>query len=267
MSEFLDTALAIARQAAAVLREGHGHAEEVNFKGEVDLVTEWDKRSERLIVGALQQAYPDHGIMAEEGARENSHSEFRWVIDPLDGTTNFAHGLPVFAVSIALLHHGRVIAGVVADALRDEYYTAAAGEGAHVDGRPIRVSQTDDLGVSLLGTGLPYDIRSNPNNNLDHFVNFAVRSQAVRRIGSAALDLAWTAAGRFDGYWEYRLHPWDVAAGALIVAEAGGLVTDAAGGDDYLSGDSIVASNGRIHAGMLQVLREGADAPKPNGSM
>jgi myo-inositol-1(or 4)-monophosphatase len=263
MSDYLATAVEIARQAAGTLREGHGRAGQVDFKGAVDLVTEWDRRSERLIVEALQAAYPDHAIHAEEGGGNNHPSDYQWIVDPLDGTTNFAHALPVFAVSIALLHRGRPLVGVVADVLREEYYTAEAGGGATLNGRPIRVSPTASLAMSLLGTGFPYDLRSDSGEILEQFANFAVRSQAVRRIGSAALDLAWTAAGRFDGYWEFRLKPWDVAAGALIVAEAGGTVTDAAGGDAYLSGDSIVASNGLIHEAMMRVLREGKQAPLP----
>jgi myo-inositol-1(or 4)-monophosphatase len=263
MTDYLATAERIAREAATVLREGYGQAQEVNYKGAVNLVTEWDRRSEELIVGSIRAAYPGHAILAEEGGRTHGTGDYLWIVDPLDGTTNFAHGLPVFAVSIALTQGGRPVVGVVADALRQEVFAAEAGGGAMLNGRPVRVSTTEALGASLLATGLPYDVRTNPDNNLDHFVNFAVRSRAVRRIGSAALDLAWTASGRFDGYWEYRLFPWDVAAGALLVAEAGGQVTDALGGPDFLSGASILASNGRIHDAMRQVLREGKNAPKP----
>jgi myo-inositol-1(or 4)-monophosphatase len=265
MTDYLTTAVEVAREAAAILREGYGRAEQVDFKGVVNLVTEWDRRSEALIVNSLRSAFPSHAIFAEERGPDGRNSDYQWVIDPLDGTTNFAHGLPVFAVSIALVHLGRPVAGVVVDPVRDEYYTAEAGGGACLNGRPIHVSTTDSLSVSLLGTGFPYNLRTNPDNNLPHFVDFAVRTQAVRRIGSAALDLAWTAAGRFDGYWELWLHTYDVAAGALIVAEAGGMVTDATGGDQYLSGDSIVASNGLIHQAILQVLRDGEGAPKPSG--
>jgi len=266
MSAFLDAALEIAHGAAAILREGRGHAEQVDFKGEVDLVTEWDRRSENYILSGLRSAFPDHAMDGEESGFDHVASDYVWAVDPVDGTTNFAHGLPVFAVSIALLHLGRPIVGVVVDPVRDEFYTAEAGAGAWLNGRPIHVSRTSDLAVSLLATGFPYDLRTNPDNNISHFVNFALRSQAVRRIGSAALDLAWTAAGRFDGYWEYRLNSWDVCAGALIVAEAGGLVTDARGGDHYLDGSSIIASNGLIHEAMLQVLREGEQAPRPGAN-
>jgi myo-inositol-1(or 4)-monophosphatase len=253
----------VARGAATILREGYGRAEQVEFKGVVDLVTEWDRRSEHYIVESLRAVFPDHAYRAEESGADNRLSEFEWVIDPLDGTTNFAHGLPVFAVSIALTHLARPVAGVVVDVLRDEYYTATAGGGAALNGRPIRVSAVQPLAVGLLATGFPYDVRTNPNNNVAHYANFVVRSQAVRRIGSAALDLAWTAAGRFDGYWELSLNPWDILAGALIVLEAGGTVTDAQGGGDYLDGASIVASNGHIHEEMLSVLRDGEAAPRP----
>jgi myo-inositol-1(or 4)-monophosphatase len=260
----MSTVLDVVRGAAAILREGYGRAEQIGYKGAVDLVTEWDLRSEQHIVQGLQAAFPDHSIRAEEGSYHDQASEFEWVIDPIDGTTNFAHGLPVFAISVALTRLGRPVLGVVADVPRDEYFMAAAGEGAWVNGRPMRVSPTQPLAVSLLGTGFPYDIRTNPDNNVAHFNHFAVRTQAVRRIGSAALDLAWTAAGRFDGYWEFRLMPWDILAGALMVLEAGGAVTDAAGGGDYLQAESIVASNGLIHEEMLRVLREGEAAPMPS---
>jgi myo-inositol-1(or 4)-monophosphatase len=263
MTEMMPTVLEVARGAASLLREGYGHAEQVEFKGAVDLVTEWDHRSEEYIVNALRKDFPDFAVRAEERGADNRPSDYEWVIDPIDGTTNFAHGLPVFAISIALTQRGRPILGVVVDVPRDEYYTAEAGRGAAVNGRPIHVSTARSLAMSLLGTGFPYDVRTNPDNNVAHWDNFIVRTQAVRRIGSAALDLAWTAAGHFDGYWEYRLNSWDVMAGALMVAEAGGIVTDANGGGDYLEGESIVASNGLIHEEMLEVLRLGVAAPRP----
>ncbi|MBI3760886.1 MAG: inositol monophosphatase [Chloroflexi bacterium] len=263
MKDTFTTVLGIARGAAAILREGYGRVEQVEYKGAVNLVTEWDRKSEAFIVESLRGAFPEYGIHAEEGGAEDHDSEYEWLIDPLDGTTNFAHAFPIFAVAIALMHRGKPILGVVVDPLREEYFTATAGGGAALNGRPIHVSPTKSLGVSLLTTGFPYDVRTHPQNNVAEFANFCVRAQAVRRAGSAALDLCWTASGRADGFWEFRLKPWDVAAGALIVLEAGGRVTDAQGGERYLTGQSIVASNGLIHDEMLRVLTEGAEAPLP----
>lgn len=259
---FLATATAIARRAGNILRDTDGNRQ-AEFKGAVDLVTDYDRRSEAFIVAALREAFPDHALRAEEGSRANGGADYEWLIDPLDGTTNFAHGLPIFSVTLALLHHNEPIVGVTYDPTRDECFTAARGEGAFLNGQPLHVTDNKTLGAALLVTGFPYDIRTNPENNLGHFNNFAVRSQAVRRLGSAALDLAYVAAGRFDGYWEFRLNPWDIAAGALMVREAGGRVTDA---DDQIvpvPHAAVVASNGLIHEQMLAVLRDGEAAPRP----
>jgi myo-inositol-1(or 4)-monophosphatase len=184
-------------------------------------------------------------------------------VDPLDGTTNYAHAFPVFAVSLALTHRGRLVMGVVFDPLRDEVYAAEAGQGAALNGEPIKVSSEARLDRALLATGFPYDVRTHPHNNLAEFVRFQLRAQGVRRAGSAALDCAWVAAGRLDGYWEFRVQPWDVGAGGLIVREAGGRVTTAGGDEAFLGRDSIVASNGHLHEQMLRVLREGDRAPLP----
>jgi myo-inositol-1(or 4)-monophosphatase len=188
------------------------------------------------------------------------------VIDPLDGTTNFAHRLPVFAVSIGLVVGGRPVLGVVLDPVRGDLFTASAGGGARLDGRQVRVSSVDDLGRSLLATGFPYDIRDSPVNNLDHFQNFCLRAQAVRRCGSAALDLCYLACGRFDGFWELKLKPWDVAAGALIVTEAGGRVSDLDGGDHRIDNGETLATNGLIHEAMLEVIKLGRREPRPVGA-
>jgi myo-inositol-1(or 4)-monophosphatase len=262
------TASAVAREAGDILRRGWGKPGHIGHKGHVDLVTEYDTRSEALIVSSLRRAFPDHAIYAEEqGAVDTgSTSPYRWMIDPLDGTTNFAHGFPVFAVSLALTHHapgeneGQPLVGVVYDPIRDECYTAARGQGAILNGQPIHVSDTPALDVALLATGFPYDRRTRRDNNTGHFCNLIRHCQGIRRAGSAALDLAYVACGRLDGFWEMRLHAWDVAAGVLLVQEAGGQVSDLAGGPDYLSGEQIVASNGPIHDEMLTALRLG-DAP------
>jgi myo-inositol-1(or 4)-monophosphatase len=262
MSDLLETAQAVAREAGALLREGYGHVSQIEHKGAIDLVTEFDHRSEGLIVSRLREAFPGHAIRAEEGGQKGGVSEYEWLVDPLDGTTNFAHGFPVFSVSLAVTRHGQLVAGVVYDPLRDEVYAAEAGRGATLNGTSLHVTPQTELDKSLLATGFPYDVRTNPHNNFAQFVRFQLRSQAVRRAGSAALDCGWVAAGRLEGYWEFRMKPWDIGAGALLVREAGGRVTTVEGDDDFLGRDSIVASNGLIHAQMLQVLQEEA-APLP----
>ena len=251
---FLDAAQEAARLAGDMLSAHRESRRDVSFKGAVDLVTNFDRRAQELIVGNLSAHFPDHDFLAEEGLEEERGSEFRWIIDPIDGTTNFAHGFPVYAVSIALQRSGAVVLGVVHDPTRDEMFSAALGAGAELNGRRIRVSQTRELDRSLLSTGFPYDLRESRENNLDHFCNFAVRAQAVRRCGSAALDLSYVACGRFDGFWELKLAPWDVAAGMLLVTEAGGRVTDFQGAEPDIFGRQIVASNGLIQEAMLQVL-------------
>lgn len=258
----LETAITIARRAGEILKDATGNRT-ADFKGEIDLVTEYDRRSEAYIVSALHETFPDHALRAEEGSRANTGAEYEWLIDPLDGTTNFAHGLPIFAVSIALLHKGEPILGIVLDPSRDECFWATKGEGAFLNGKKIQASSTQPLSRSLLVTGFPYDIRTNPQNNIAQFTQFAVRAQAVRRLGSAALDLAYVACGRFEGYWEFRLNPWDMAAGVLLVREAGGLVTDHSRQPVAMPTAGLLASNGLIHDEMLAVLREGNNAPRP----
>lgn len=264
-NEILQTAVIIAREAGALLRQGLGEANHINYKGEVDLVTEYDERAEALIVDALQRAFPKHAIHTEERGVVAGHADdeaaYRWLIDPLDGTTNFAHGFPVFAVSLALLAcdpdgdgGDHPVVGVVYDPTRDECFSAARGEGAALNGRALHVSPTPTLNTALLATGFPYDRRTRPDNNVGNMGRFIRRCQGIRRAGAAALDLAYVACGRLDGYWELRLYPWDVAAGVLLVQEAGGRVSDLNGGTDYLSGAHIVASNGAIHDEMLAVL-------------
>lgn len=229
----------------------------VEFKGEVDLVTEADRASERSIVAAIRERFPDHTVLGEEGGRQPGRSEFCWYVDPLDGTTNYAHGLPVYAVSIGLWRGEAPVAGVVYAPGLDELFVAGRGLGAALNGRAIRVSQQSVLRRSLLATGFPYDAATNPENNLDHFGTFVHRAQAVRRLGAAALDLAYVAAGRFDGFWEARLQPWDIAAGAILIAEAGGQLSDFRGAPFDMAVRNVVASNGRIHGALLAGLTAG----------
>ncbi len=256
MSDVLQVIEGIARQAGHVLREGYGNVRHIQQKGVIDLVTEFDRRAEEIILPAIQKEFPSHAILAEESGHNHTVSDYQWVIDPLDGTTNFAHGLPIFSVSIALLKNDSPIVGVVYDPLRDEMFSAELGQGARLNQRPIHVSAWADLGQAVLSTGFPYDVRTNPQNNFTQFVQFQLRTQAVRHLGSAALDCAWTAMGRLDGYWEFGVKPWDVGAGALLVREAGGRVTAVNGAEDFISSATIVVSNSLLHEQMLQVLSE-----------
>lgn len=258
----LRVARAAAREAGGMLRSGMDEGREISFKGVVDLVTNFDRKAQDLIFDRLSAVFPDHGFLAEEGLSRREESEFRWVFDPLDGTTNFAHRFPVFTVSIALERRGSVVLGVVYDPMREEMFQAVKGEGAWLNGRRIRVSAVADLDGSLLATGFPYDLRESLVNNIGHFKHFLTRAQAIRRCGSAALDLCYVACGRFDGFWELKLKPWDQAAGALIVEEAGGRVSDFAGGAFDISGQECLASNGLVHEAMVRVLALGK---KPEG--
>jgi myo-inositol-1(or 4)-monophosphatase len=245
----------LARQAGEILRAGHGRQHKVEYKGVINLVTEVDQRSEDYLIRNIRERFPSHSIVAEESGTLSGEASQVWYIDPLDGTVNFSHGLPFFCVSLAYEENGGMHLGVVYDPLLDECFSAERGVGAWLNGESIQVSKTNELDKSLLVTGFPYDIRTNPNNNLDHYANFSVRSQAVRRFGSAALELCYVANGRFDGFWEIRLSAWDVAAGGLIAQEAGARVTNLHGEGDYISApQSIVAANHFIHPQMLSVL-------------
>jgi myo-inositol-1(or 4)-monophosphatase len=251
---FLEAAREAAVEAGRLLRSGMDEGREISYKGAVDLVTNFDHRAQELIFDRLSAAFPGHGFLAEEGLSRGEKAEFRWVFDPLDGTTNFAHRFPVFTVSIALEYGGRVILGVVYDPMREELFQAVEGEGARLNGRGIKVSDVADLDRSLLATGFPYDVRESPVNNIAHFRHFLTRAQAVRRCGSAAMDLCYVACGRFDGFWELKLKPWDHAAGSLIVREAGGRVSDFDGGEFEIFSLESLASNGLIHDEMIRVL-------------
>lgn len=246
----------LARRAGAVILAGFGAHHHIQYKGVIDLVTEMDHQSETLLLNEIRSQFPHHQVITEESGSHAGDACCRWYIDPLDGTINYAHGLPIFCVSIAYEAEGQLRLGVVYDPSREECFTAERGRGAWLNGRPIRASATQELDQSLLVTGFPYDIRTNPENNLDNYARFALRTQAVRRLGSAALDLCYVASGRFDGYWEISIKAWDVAAGALIAAEAGAAVTNASGGEDFLSPpQTILAANPTLHAQMLQLLQ------------
>jgi myo-inositol-1(or 4)-monophosphatase len=257
INKAIETALAAARVAGKYLNRRRGNLREIKYKGTVDLVTDVDRESQKLILERIQQDFPAHDVLGEEELRKDKGSEFRWLIDPLDGTTNYAHDFPVFCISIALEHRGEIKMGLVYDPVRDEMFTALKGAGAELNGKPIKVSRETQLEKSLLATGFPYDIRESEVTNLDHFARMAVRAQAVRRCGSAALDQCYTACGRFDGFWEMKLAPWDMAAGSLIVMEAGGTVTDFGGKPFYHDSREILATNGHIHGQMAAVLKQG----------
>lgn len=262
----LDALARVADEAAdaagEILLEFFGKAT-VEYKGEIDLVTNADRAAEKRIIEIVKAAFPDHGIYAEESGEQESESGVRWLIDPIDGTTNYAHGLPLFAVSIGVEVAGEIAVGIVYNPVYNEKYTAIRGKGALLNGEPIRVSRTQELDKSMLVTGFPYSVRSSELNNLDHFTNFTSRCRAVRRIGSAALDLAYVARGALDGYWESYLNPWDLAAGWLLVEEAGGKVTDLRGDPLTYRVNQILATNGSIHGAMLDVLKLGKTGMEP----
>lgn len=251
----LGDAIEIAKRAGSVLREHYGEKQKIHFKGEIDLVTEVDRQAEDLIVAEIRKKYPDHSILTEESPPLEKASSYRWIIDPLDGTTNYAHGYPFFAVSVAAERDGEVVAGAVYDPLRDECFSARAGGGALLNGAPIRVSSIDLLRRSLLATGFPYDINTSDETNMEYFEAYARSAQALRRDGSAALDLCYLACGRFDGFWELKLRPWDTAAGYLIVSEAGGKITGLLGEPYSIYDGDILGSNGLIHHQMVEVVQ------------
>ncbi len=254
LDQAVDFATTTARAAGALLREYHQRGVQAEYKGEIDLVTEADRASEQLILERIRAAYPDHAILSEESGANRQTSRYQWITDPLDGTTNFAHGFPAFSVTLALLVDGQIELGVTYDPLRDELFTARRGRGAQLNDRAICVSKTAVLDRALLCTGFPYDRRTNPLNNTQQFTDFLLQSQAVLRVGSAALDLAYVACGRLDGFWEFRLSPWDYAAGVLLVNEAGGQTAEPDGTPLRQWSGRIVASNGRFQAEMIASL-------------
>lgn len=258
MQPTLDDLKQLASRAGEILRSHFGKSNEVSRKGVIDLVTEADHRSEEFLLGEIARRWPDHRVFSEESGGREGRDEDIWYVDPLDGTINYAHGFPLFCVSIAYEHAGDLMLAAVYDPIADDMYLAQRGQGATLNGKPIQVSDAQELVDSLLATGFPYDAWTNPKNNFDEFIRFSKRCRGVRRLGSAALDLGYVAAGRLDGFWETRLSAWDVAAGALLVQEAGGLCTDIRGGPDFISApQSILAANAALHAKMMEVLGEG----------
>jgi myo-inositol-1(or 4)-monophosphatase len=249
-------AISAAIRSGKFIKSHLGRSRIVGFKGDINLVTDCDKKAERQIIRDLKKAYPDFDFLAEEGGGSKTGSKNRWIIDPIDGTTNFAHGFPFFCVSIALEISKKPVLGVVYDPIREELFVAERGKGAYLNGSPINVSQTKELKNSLLSTGFAYDFKDAKRSNIENFIQFMLRSRAIRRAGSAALDLCYVACGRFDGFWELGLHPWDTAAASLIVTEAGGKVTRLNGLAYSHYDKEIIASNGRIHRSMVNVCRE-----------
>jgi myo-inositol-1(or 4)-monophosphatase len=254
----------MARTAGALLRAHYEHGVVTEYKGEVDLVTVADRESEKLLVERLHAQWPEHGIVGEEGTRSRMDCEYRWYIDPLDGTTNFAHGFPAFCVSMGLEHRpagtaaeadGELIAAVIYDPLRDEMFLAEKGRGAYLNGRRMQVSSAAKLAESLIATGFPSRKRHG-NSNVHFYHEVTLRSHGVRRAGSAALDLAYTACGRLDGYWEFKLNSWDTAAGVLLVKEAGGMVTYIDGGQFHLASAEVLATNGKIHPALMHLFED-----------
>jgi myo-inositol-1(or 4)-monophosphatase len=243
-----------ARKAGEILRRGMNRHRRVDFKGRVDLVTEYDLKSEKFITGEIARVFPHHSILAEESGETRKASSYLWIIDPLDGTTNFAHDYPAFCVSIGLEVDGRNVLGVVYDPVHEELFYAVKGKGAFCNRRRIHVTDQKKLSRSLLATGFPYDIAESKIDNLDNFARMYKTAQGIRRGGSAALDLCYLACGRFDGFWELKLHPWDSAAGVVIVREAGGRITDFHGRRFSIYGQELLASNGHIHRQMQKVL-------------
>jgi myo-inositol-1(or 4)-monophosphatase len=258
MLQLKDFAVDLARQAGGLLMDKFAQSLAIHYKGDIDLVTEADKASENLIVEAIRQNFPDHGILSEESPAISGKSAMRWIIDPLDGTTNYAHGYPVFCVSVALEQEGTIILGVIYDPTRRDTFVTVRGEGAYLNGKRLSVSPTPNLNRSLLATGFPYDIRESSENNLNYFNVMAKKAQAIRRAGAAALDIAYVAAGRFDGFWELKLQPWDMAAACLLLTEAGGKITDITGGPWSIASPNIAVSNGRIHEQMIAVFQTAA---------
>jgi len=268
LKNFLKIAIEAVKEAGKIQRERFGENFKIEHKGEINLVTEVDYQCEKAIIDIIKRDYPEHEILTEEAGSVKglppSHSpltkggqmegKYKWIIDPLDGTTNYAHSYPCFCASIGLEIDGEIVAGAVYNPMLDELFTSVKGKGAYLNEKRIGVSKIADINKSLLATGFPYDIRDSKENNLNHFCNFAVRAQAIRRPGSAVLDLCYLAAGRFDGFWELKLYPWDMAASSLIVKEAGGMITDFKGGEFSIYKGEMLATNGLIHKEMIEIL-------------
>ncbi len=255
----IQLAIEAALEAGRFLKESVGQVLQVErkFDQETNLVTQIDRKAEEIIITKIRQRYPDHDFLAEESGSQGKQSDYRWIIDPLDGTLNFTHGVPLFSVSIGLEKQGEVIAGVVYEPHLGELFTAEKGKGAFLNKRPIHVSRVDKLIESLIVTGFPYTIRDNPENAIQHFVNVLMKAQGVRRLGSAAVDLCYVACGRFEGFWEVALNVWDMAAGVLLVEEAGGRFSDFHGAPSSIYTKQVLATNGLVHDKLVEILEEG----------
>ncbi len=255
----LQLAVDAALEAGRFLKMNVGKIKQIEHKQgeERNLVTEIDKKAEQLIIEKIKGRYPHHDFLAEESGSHKTVSDYKWIIDPLDGTTNFTHELPIFCTSIALEYKGEMLLGAIYDPSSDELFTAEKNKGAYLNNHRIHVSQTTRLIESLIVTGFPYDIKTNPDNALQHFSNVVMESQGVRRLGSAALDLSYVACGRFDGFWEVTLNPWDMAAGILFVQEAGGKFTNFKGFPSDIYTPNVLATNGHIHNQLVEVLKKG----------
>lgn len=253
----LNKIIEIAKEAGEIVQEGFGKTINIEFKtNESNLVTQVDKASEKRIIDFVKKEFPTHGILAEESGETKNSSEYLWVIDPLDGTTNFAHGFPIFSVSIGVQKKGLTIAGVVYDVMQDIVYSAESGGGAYSNGNKIKVNSNDLLQRALLVTGFPYNIAENPENAFERFTALTKASRGMRRLGSAAIDFCYVANGVFDGFWEIYLHPWDICAGKLILEEAGGIVTGFGGESIDIFSNKILASNNRIHNQLMEVINK-----------
>ena len=256
IENYLDTALKAAKEAGKILLDGYEQERKITFKGKVDIVTDIDFKSEEKIINSIKNIYPSHKFLSEETHKERKESDYLWIIDPLDGTTNYSHRYPCFCISIALEISGKVVLGVVFDPLRKEMFHSLRGKGAFLNNEPIKPSRISSLNNALIATGFPYDIRENSVNNIAIHDHVIMKAQAIRRDGSAALDLCYVASGRLDGFWELKLSPWDVAAGGLITEEAGGKITDFS--DNYYSiyDREVIATNSHIHEELRMAIVE-----------
>lgn len=254
MDHFLETAIEASKEAGQIMLERRGHPGKIDYKGRINLVTEVDLMCEKKIIEVIKDNYPDHSILAEERGEIATNSVFKWIIDPIDGTTNFAHDFPFYCSSIALEIKGDIQIGVVYVPVLDELFTAQKEKGAFLNNKKIQVSKANTLRESMLATGFAYDVHETDMDNVSHFKNFLKQARAIRRPGSAAIDLCYVAVGRFDGFWEFNLYPWDVAAGALLIKEAGGRVTNMAGENYSIYSDNILVSNGLVHRDMVNIL-------------
>lgn len=254
--KMLKDIIEISEIAGEIIRDGFGKNFQIEYKtNEKNLVTEIDKKSEKAILDYITKKYPSHAILTEESGEHKNNSEFLWVIDPLDGTTNFAHGLPIFSVSIGVMRKNQIVAGVVYDVMQNIIYSAEKGSGAFAGDKKLNVSKNDNLNLSVLVTGFPYDVAENPDNVFERFTSVTKKARAVRRLGSAAIDFCYVARGVFDGFWEVSLHPWDMCAGKLIVEEAGGLVTDFNGKEIDIFTKQILATNKKVHHQLIETLK------------